>query len=142
MRQDTREAGNGHSNFCCSDRFIVLSGWVIGVIRAPTRACRLQLGPADGLFVFEREPVAHHATIVIESESCEIVGVEGIEFWKENAEANARLIAAAPELLEALVNLGQIYDRIYIKVSDGEMEIIRSAWTKADAAIAKATGAA
>jgi hypothetical protein len=41
----------------------------------------------------------------IESESCEIVGVEGIEFWKENAEANARLIAAAPELLEALTSL-------------------------------------
>ncbi len=38
----------------------------------------------------------------IESESGEIVGMEGIEFWKENAEANANLIASAPDLLEAL----------------------------------------
>lgn len=40
----------------------------------------------------------------IESESGdEVIGCEGIEAWKDNAEANARLIAAAPKLLKALM---------------------------------------
>lgn len=37
----------------------------------------------------------------IESEYGEIVGCEGIDPWKDNAESNARLIAAAPDLIKA-----------------------------------------
>ena len=42
----------------------------------------------------------------IESESGQqVIGCEGIEAWKDAAEANARLIAAAPDLLAALQEL-------------------------------------
>ena len=61
-----------------------------------------------------------------------IVQVGGWAEWREQ-EANARLIAAAPELLEALKDL-----RAAIK-SQGVISTVK-ALSKADAAIAKATG--
>lgn len=54
--------------------------------------------------------------------------------------ANARLIAAAPDLLEALKHLSDVYESIWVKMSDGEMAIVRGAWECAEAAIAKAEG--
>ncbi|MBW6227209.1 hypothetical protein [Pseudomonas aeruginosa] len=52
----------------------------------------------------------------------------------ETANANARLIAAAPELLEALQDLDAL--RGPFPPSD---EAVEAAWRKASAAIAKAT---
>ena len=56
----------------------------------------------------------------------------------ENAEANARLIAAAPDLLAALQNIVAQYDTVH-GVGDMEMQ---PAIDFAHRAIAKATGAA
>ncbi|ENN86031.1 hypothetical protein RHSP_31677 [Rhizobium freirei PRF 81] len=58
----------------------------------------------------------------------------------EDMEANAHLIAAAPELLDALQHLSDVYEHIWVKMSDGEMAIVRGAWEVAAAAIAKAEG--
>jgi hypothetical protein len=55
----------------------------------------------------------------------------------EEQEANARLIAAAPEMLEALMALNDL--RGAWSPPD---DVIKAAWAKARAAIAKATGAA
>ena len=52
-----------------------------------------------------------------------------------NAEANARLIAAAPELLEALIMCLNL-----VGAAANESEPARNAWEKAKVAIAKATG--
>jgi len=60
--------------------------------------------------------------------------------YADNSDANARLIAAAPDLLEALKRLAVISDGIYVRMSDGEARLMREAWEKADAAIAKAEG--
>ena len=54
--------------------------------------------------------------------------------------ANARLIAAAPDLLEALQHLSSVYEHIWVKMSDGEMAIVKGAWEAAELAIAKAEG--
>jgi hypothetical protein len=54
--------------------------------------------------------------------------------------ADARLIAAAPDLLECLKRLSQLADGIYVRMSDREFQLMREAWEKADAAIAKAEG--
>lgn len=54
--------------------------------------------------------------------------------------ANARLIASAPDLLDALKHLSSVYENIWVKMSDGEMAIVRGAWDVAEAAIAKAEG--
>ena len=56
----------------------------------------------------------------------------------QTLKANARLIAAAPELLEALINFVVLYkqDQIVIEGDDGNDPVV----TKALAAIAKATG--
>lgn len=58
----------------------------------------------------------------------------------EEARANAQLIAAAPDLLDALQHLSSVYDNIWVKMSDGEMAIVKGAWEVAAAAIAKAEG--
>ena len=55
-----------------------------------------------------------------------------------NEIANARLIAAAPELLEALIEV-KSWRMQSLDVMPPE---IRGAWLRAEAAIAKATGAA
>lgn len=60
--------------------------------------------------------------------------LEGYEVSAENWEANARLIAAAPELLEAAMAFIAPFDGIEV-VQDSDI-------AKARAAIAKATGAA
>jgi hypothetical protein len=53
---------------------------------------------------------------------------------QEIAQANARLIAAAPEMLEVLKTLCDMAD-------DGDVACWVAEWDKARAAIAKATGA-
>ena len=58
--------------------------------------------------------------------------------WQD---ANARLIAAAPDLLAALKELSAVYSGIHVQISDGEAALVHAAWAKADAAIAKAEGA-
>ena len=58
----------------------------------------------------------------------------GFGIWRgksEEAQANARLIAAAPDLLAALRNFME---------ADGHSDFEESWWTAARAAIAKATG--
>jgi hypothetical protein len=52
-------------------------------------------------------------------------------------EANARLIAAAPDLLEALEFMLSVFNETYPDVADDEED--REAWAKARAAIRKAT---
>jgi len=52
--------------------------------------------------------------------------------------ANARLIAAAPDLLEALEFMLSVFNETYPDVADDEED--REAWAKARAAIRKATG--
>jgi len=57
--------------------------------------------------------------------------------------ADARLIAAAPEMLEALQYLSELYDKLWFDMSTvttGEQQAMKRAWDIADAAIAKATG--
>lgn len=55
---------------------------------------------------------------------------------EEQAEANAKLIAAAPELLEALVRIKALYMNYQI----GEyLEPYKNAWQEVDSAIKKAT---
>lgn len=49
----------------------------------------------------------------IESLDQEIVGYEGIEAWKDNAAANACLIAAAPELYAALELTAELLEGAY-----------------------------
>ena len=62
-----------------------------------------------------------------------IVQVGGFAEWQE-AEANARLIAAAPELLEAAIELKDVCNRPSAARTRAE------AWRKLDKAIAKAAG--
>lgn len=64
----------------------------------------------------------------LEFEVCEVWGIDHDKTICEVSRANARLIAAAPELLEALQQVVAISDRKH------------EAWDKAHAAIAKATG--
>jgi hypothetical protein len=52
--------------------------------------------------------------------------------------ADARLIAAAPDLLEALEFMLSVFNETYPDVADDEED--REAWAKARAAIRKATG--
>jgi hypothetical protein len=61
---------------------------------------------------------------------------EGLQGYP--VEANARLIAAAPDLLEALEFMLSVFNETYPDVADDEED--REAWAKARAAIRKATG--
>ena len=75
----------------------------------------------------------------VEPDSAEYLNdgwVIAVEFHGPQAEANALLAAAAPELLEALVELDRVYE-----TGDFETEF-RPALDRARAAIAKATGEA
>ena len=59
---------------------------------------------------------------------------EGMWIVAENEEANARLIAAAPDLLEALDNL------YWLATENERLGVHKETYDKAQAAIAKATG--
>ena len=65
------------------------------------------------------------------NESYSVVAVVNDDNWE--CEANARLIAAAPELLEALRGIRDM------RIGDPE-KVVDAAFAKADAAIAKAEG--
>ena len=65
-----------------------------------------------------------------------------IEHFLETAYQRGAAETAWPDLLKAIQELSQISDGIYVKMSDGEFALMREAWTKVTAAIAKATGAA
>ena len=80
----------------------------------------------------------------------EINGITGVEAATRRIEtqndcherqdkANARLIAATPELLDAAKAVLQIWDDLYYNQSDPEE---REAWNTLRAAIAKAEGGA
>ena len=56
-------------------------------------------------------------------------------------EANARLIAAAPDLYEALAELSRLADEIWVLgMSNQEAAALEAAWKKGDAALARARG--
>ena len=73
----------------------------------------------------------------IHAEKYEVVGCEGLYGDYETDMANARLIAAAPDLLDALKALTHSLD-----VEDLVHDDQRSSFAAARAAIAKATGGA
>jgi len=60
----------------------------------------------------------------------------------DEAEANARLIAAAPELLNALQNLMNGIDTNMVRIETDADETLANAFHRIRTAIAKATGAA
>jgi hypothetical protein len=60
----------------------------------------------------------------------------------ENDDANARLIAAAPDLLEALTNIFSGIETGLVRIDTDADEAWSNALGKARAAIAKATGGA
>ena len=60
------------------------------------------------------------------------------QVYGPDAAENIKIIAAAPALLAALKTLSAVYDGIYVKMSDGEMELCLHAWAEAEAAISKA----
>lgn len=62
---------------------------------------------------------------------------------QEEQSANAKLISAAPDLLEALMALTDIVSGLEAECDSagiGDLVEVRDAWRKADAAIAKAKG--
>ena len=108
-----------------------------------------------GPWVAQTDP-CHYDTLsdVVGGDGNLFVSVGGKASWQEQ-EANARLIAAAPELLEALVEVGECvrtyeteYDgRMYeicsgcdAQLSDGQSHRSSCTWLKVDAALAKAEG--
>ena len=80
-----------------------------------------------------------HGNLVCYPDGLE-VGILSSQLPKEEREANARLIAAAPDLLDSLQHLSNVYEHIWVKMSDGEMAIVKGAWEVAEMAIAKAEG--
>lgn len=87
----------------------------------------------------------HHAGNIVTVFHCQ--NNDCVEIWSENwpdaeaQEANARLIAAAPELLEALKSLCECYCESGNYLSKEDRNRHRITLIKARAAIAKATGA-
>lgn len=98
--------------------------------------------------VFVDERVEDGLTYVtgynIESANGEIVGIEGIESWKDGAEANARLIAAAPILLQELRGANTQMEMAAECIDAGRYDEallhVRSMSRSRRAAIAAATG--
>jgi hypothetical protein len=52
------------------------------------------------------------------------------------------LLKAGPDLVKAAENISEIYEGIYVRISDAEMLLVRSGWEKLDAAIRAAKGVA
>lgn len=69
---------------------------------------------------------------IINSKDYEIVGIEGIYGDFETDMANARLIASAPELLEALKDLTERYKKVAGISSDGWINQSQKAIAKAE----------
>src|SRR5262245_34183140 len=68
--------------------------------------------------------------------------VTRVMYHAPNSEANARLIAAAPDMLAAASRLSKLADSVLVdNMSDDDARLLREAWAEMDAAIAKATGA-
>jgi hypothetical protein len=62
---------------------------------------------------------------------------------EEQSQANAKLIAAAPELYEAADALSRLFNELLFdmsKVTQGEQDAMKAAWERLDAALAKARG--
>lgn len=76
-------------------------------------------------------------TIYVAGRHWDSWAVAHVGYTKED-EANARLISAAPDLLEALEFMLSVFNETYPDVADDEED--REAWAKARAAIRKATG--
>lgn len=69
-----------------------------------------------------------------------VARVETRGLTEAEIEANISLIAAAPDLLEAMKRLDRLYKGICMMVPDDEMAACQEVWAEADAAIAKAEG--
>lgn len=74
------------------------------------------------------------------SDGSEVVGCEGLYRFDDDDEANARLIAAAPELLEALEDCAGWLDWLYHPDHDDKHKTNLRRIQKARAAISKAKG--
>lgn len=61
-------------------------------------------------------------------------------YHRANAEFIVRACNAHYELLAGIKRLSDVYDGIWAKMSDGEMEIVREAWAAVEASVAKAEG--
>jgi glutamate/tyrosine decarboxylase-like PLP-dependent enzyme len=92
---------------------------------------------AEGPDMFGDFNICHPA------DSLAVAGVVANLRLPDEVAANARLVAAAPDMLAALQELSKLSDGIIVSgMSQSEMTALAAAWERADAAIAKATGAA
>ncbi len=67
----------------------------------------------------------------IQSEKGKVCDVTGLDVGRDTAFANAKLIAAAPDLLEALNSVMELQTRGYVVLGDKCTEMARAAIAKA-----------